>query len=250
MLILTLIAPAVALSAPDIPAGEAAQQYNAANGFYRDGRFEEAVNAYNELIESGIVNPDLFYNASNASYRSGSLGLAILYLERAMKLAPSDSDILANLAYLNSIKTDSEPENNNAVTAFLSRRYNAININAAALWSGISFALAMLLLTAALYTYGWKRSGAYSAAAVLGIIALFALGILVHKIRYDALVVEAIVMTEKADAFSGPGEDNTHIFTIHEGTKIVIERSQDDWNLIRLSSGAGGWIHGDVIEKI
>ena len=139
---------------------------------------------------------------------------------------------------------------NNAVTAFLLRRYNAININAAALWSGISFALAMLLLTAALFVSGWKRTGAFATAGLLGVIVLFALGILVHKIRYDATITEAIVMTEKADAFSGPGEDNTHIFTIHEGTKIVVERSQDDWNLVRLSSGAGGWIRGDVMEEI
>ena len=57
-------------------------------------------------------------------------------------------------------------------------------------------------------------------------------------------------MADEASAYSGPDIDNIHIFTIHEGTKVVIERSQDDWNLVRLMSGAGGWIRDGLMEPI
>lgn len=55
---------------------------------------------------------------------------------------------------------------------------------------------------------------------------------------------------DEAKAYSGPGKENTNIFTINESTKVAIERGQNSWNLIRFKSGAGGWIHSDWMEEI
>jgi uncharacterized protein YgiM (DUF1202 family) len=118
------------------------------------------------------------------------------------------------------------------------------------LWSGISFALAMLFLTASLFTGGWKRFVSVSVAGMLIFVFIAATGVLIHKAHRNATVIEAVIMDEEASAYSGPGTDNTHIFTIHEGTKVTLERSQDGWNLIRLSSGAGGWIAADSMEYL
>jgi uncharacterized protein YgiM (DUF1202 family) len=133
---------------------------------------------------------------------------------------------------------------------FISSRYNAINLNDTALISGVSFAFAMLLATVGLFLVSWRRRIIFGISVALGLVFLFSTGILLQKMQGDKTTVEAVVMTEEADAYSGPGEENTHIFTIHEGTKIIIERSQGDWNLIRLKSGAGGWIKSNFIEKI
>ena len=226
------------------------ERYNEAGALYRAGDFGNALTVYEKLIESGISNPDLYYNASNAAYRIGSLGTAILFLERARRLAPSDKDILANLAYLNSVKTDQETEQSNVVLAFLSRCYDAVNVNAAALWSGIAFAAALILATGALYVAGWKRLTLLPAALVCLLVFFTATGALVQKAHRQATIVEAVVLAEEAPAYSGPGIENTHIFTLHEGTKVTIEREQDTWSLIRLGSGAGGWIKADLMERI
>jgi len=229
---------------------QAAELYNQAGTLYQNDKFSEALNIYEELIDNGITNPDLYYNASNAAYRSGSLGKAILYLERSIKLAPSDPDAISNLIYLNSLKKDSEPPNGNVVMAFLSRQYNSINVNSAALWSGMSFALAMLLATGALFLKNWKRTTSIGLSLFCALAFIVSTGLFVHKIHRNNTVIEAIVMMDEAEAYSGPGKENTHIFTINEGTKVVIERGQDSWNLIRLKSGAGGWIHSDCMEEI
>ena len=75
-------------------------------------------------------------------------------------------------------------------------------------------------------------------------------GLFTHKIHKNNTVIEAIIMIDEAEAYSGPGKENTHIFTINEGTKVVIDRGQNSWNLIRLKSGAGGWVQSDCMEKI
>jgi len=229
---------------------EAASHYNRAGALYRDGKYKEALEVYEQIIEQDIANPDLYYNAANAAYRSDSLGKAILYLERALRLAPSDEDILVNLAFINSIKMDKEPENDNPVVAFIVSHYNAININSAALWSGFSFALAMLCVTVLLFLDNWKRLTAAALAVLCGLIFMVSTGTLIDKIHHRNTVVEAVIMVDTVKAYSGPGTENTHIFTVHEGTKVVIERRQDSWNLIRLKSGAGGWIETDAMERI
>ena len=229
---------------------EAASHYNQAGALFRDGKFAEALAKYEQLMDAGITHPDLYYNAGNASYRNKTIGKAVLYLERALRLDPSDADVLANLAFINSIKQDKEPVSDNPVLAFFSQHYNAVNSNSAARWSGISFALTMLCATGILFVDGWKRLTAVGAALLCCLVFLVSTGMLIEKVHERNTVVEAVILDESARAFSGPGTDNTHIFTVHEGTKVVIERSQDSWNLIRLKSGAGGWITADVMEKI
>jgi len=249
ILILLFAAPA-SQTAYGLSTAEAASRYNQAGALYREGKFRESLEQYEQLLNGGIAAPDLYYNAANAAYRGNSIGKAVLYLERALRLDPSDPDALANLAFINRIKQDKEPTNDNPVVSFLARHYSAININDAALWSGISFVIIMLCATGMLFTAGWWRLVELTVVVLFSILFFLSTGTLIEKVHTRDTVIEAVIMSDTAKAFSGPGEENTHIFTVHEGTKVVIERRQDSWSLIRLKSGAGGWIQADTMENI
>jgi hypothetical protein len=228
----------------------AAARYNQAGALYRGGRFEEALELYESLIAGGVRNPDLYYNAANAAYRTGNVGKAVLYLERALRLSPSDQDALANLEFINSVKQDKESPGGNAVSAFLERWYGSITINGAAVWSGILFVVVMACATCALFFPGWKRTVLISSAAAFFLSFAACTGVLIQKTHHAATTTEAVVMAREIDVYSGPGRENTHIFSLHEGTKVVIERRQDAWWLIRLKSGVGGWAAGDSLEVL
>lgn len=59
--------------------------------------YTQATSLYRQLIqEHGIVNPELYFNLANAFALSGDVGRAIINYRRALRLAPSDPDILAN----------------------------------------------------------------------------------------------------------------------------------------------------------
>ena len=62
-----------------------------ANQAYKEGRFETAVDGYNQLIQSGHGNGHVYYNLGNAYIRSGQLGEAILNYERARLVLPNAS---------------------------------------------------------------------------------------------------------------------------------------------------------------
>src|SRR4051812_8430889 len=68
-----------------------------ANQAFDQGRYQEAVDGYQELVRSGQWNAGLFYNLGNAWFRLGDFGHAILNYERALALEPRHPEAQANL---------------------------------------------------------------------------------------------------------------------------------------------------------
>ena len=92
-------------------AGAAAGQYNEANALYRAGNFAAARRSYLEVVDSGVEDARIYYNLGNACFKSGKLGEAILWYERARRLLPHDEDIEANLRFSNLVKQGPRPAN-------------------------------------------------------------------------------------------------------------------------------------------
>ena len=76
------------------------------NQLYENGRFQEASQTYQQLVDLGVEHENLFYNLGNAYYKSGDLGRAVLNYERARRMAPRDADIRANLDFARSLALD------------------------------------------------------------------------------------------------------------------------------------------------
>ena len=92
-------------------AGAAAGQYNEANALYRAGDFAAARRMYLEVVDAGVEDARIYYNLGNACFKSGKLGEAILWYERARRLLPHDEDIEANLRFANLVKQGPRPAN-------------------------------------------------------------------------------------------------------------------------------------------
>jgi len=67
------------------------------NQLYESKLYLEASQTYQQLIDIGLKDHTLYYNLGNAYFKQNDLGQAILNYERAMQLAPRDTDIRANL---------------------------------------------------------------------------------------------------------------------------------------------------------
>ncbi|HHE38945.1 MAG TPA: SH3 domain-containing protein, partial [Candidatus Cloacimonetes bacterium] len=61
---------------------------------------------------------------------------------------------------------------------------------------------------------------------------------------------EAVLISQSAVGFSGPSNEFTRVFTIHEGMIFDIEKEENNWSLIKLTNGLGGWIESKNLEKI
>ena len=224
--------------------------FNEANGRYRSGDFDGARRAYLQVVESGVQDARLFYNLANANFKSGRLGEAILWYERAYKLSPRDEDIVANLRFAHQVKKDRDPPaNGNAVSLFLTKAFFYPTLSELSLF----FAMGWMGLLGLLGWRVWGRSTQVVWLISLSICALLTvggIGWLSFRLYHQASEVSAIALAEVVTARSGPDVDQTEVFIMHEGTKVRVVRSEGDWSLVRLQNGLGGWVRVDQIEPI
>ena len=89
--ILTIALPIVAAQAQPSAAD--------ADALARDGKYAEAADAYEAVLNTGMESADLYYNLGYSYFKQGMLGKAILNFERCQRLNPSDPDVTANLAH-------------------------------------------------------------------------------------------------------------------------------------------------------
>ncbi len=238
-------------SAASSPAGTAAAaRYNKANALYRQGDYAQAAAGYEEVFGQGVRNGAVYYNLGNAYYKAGQLGRAILAYERALRLLADDEDVLANLRFVNALKVDRDPEpERNIVVRFLSAWYRSLSADVLAL------AFTLCLFACATAGVAWlfvshRRVMWICLLVILGGGLLSAGGLLSIKIHDREAVEQAVILVEEAVGRSGPGEDYLKVFTLHEGTKVTIDREEGGWYLVRLPNGMGGWAASRAMEKI
>jgi len=62
--------------------------------------------------------------------------------------------------------------------------------------------------------------------------------------------VEAIIFSEKSEVKNAPTMNSDKIFMLHEGTKVLVLDSVDNWKKIRISDGKIGWIISDELKLL
>ncbi len=81
-------------------ATELSAQNNLAQAYqhFQEGKYNDALNIYEEAMNSITDDPELYYNAGCTALRMADYGKAILYLEKALRYDSSVEDAQINLA--------------------------------------------------------------------------------------------------------------------------------------------------------
>nr|WP_321452223.1 tetratricopeptide repeat protein [uncultured Carboxylicivirga sp.] len=227
-------------------------RFEEANNHYINGEFNEAIQTYNEILQTGMESGNLYYNLGNAYYKNGELANAILNYERARLLKPHDKDIQYNLELAYSQTADKIDD----VGEFIFTKWITSFRNKATsdfwAYAGIGFFI-LTLIAAALYIYSrsviLKKIGFY-----LGIIFLFHVIVTISfSYRQRAKLINrdhAIVFSPTVAVKSSPDESGTEIFILHEGTKVEVKSTLGTWKEIEMGNGNIGWIKEDAITII
>lgn len=226
--------------------------FSVASTFYAEGNYQSAGEHYEAILVRGFESAEVYYNLGNCYYSQENYPRAILNFERALLLNPGDDNIEYNLAKARIFTIDKIEE----IPQFVIRRWiNSVIIlmhsNAWAIVSLVAFIvmLAMFLLYFLSTNISRKRAGFYIAIIALIISA----GSYYLASKSKQLVVNsngAIVMSATVTAKGSPRDSGTDLFIIHEGTKVAIVNSLDDWYEIKLSDGKQGWLRSNAIEPI
>ena len=231
------------------PLAFAQSDFELANAAYADGRYEEAVSLYQAMIDE---QPDavLYYNLGNARFKQGELAQAILNYERALRLKPNYKDAQYNLAFAQSKITDNIVEHD----FFLSSWTRAVrNCLKETTWLILSICLFILALAGVLlFLLGrepWLRKTAFHVAWIALLFSLIS-GLNAWSLHQrDSLRNEAIITQGVVNAKSSPDRSGTDLFTLHEGTKVMIRETLGEWSNVRVGSNEG-WIRSTNLERI
>jgi hypothetical protein len=223
-----------------------------ANALYAEGKYAEASQAYLQLEESGKVNSALFYNAGNAFYRQGEIAKAILYYERALRLAPDDEDTRYNLELANLQIVDKiEPIPQFFVVAWIQSFCNLLDVDTWGVAGASLFAATLTLALVVLFGRTPRRKKLSFALAVACLsLSIVATCVAVREKRHINSHTEAIVYAPVTSVKASPDAGGVDLFVLHEGTKVQRLETIGSWEKIKTADGNQGWLPTSVIENI
>lgn len=240
------------LSAAALHAETAEQAFDQANQLYQQGKFTDAIEKYEAILQSGLVSAELYYNLGNAYYKTGNIGKAILNYERALRLQPNDDDIVHNLQLANLMLTDRiEPTPRLFIWDWWEGIKGAFSLSGITWIAYVIFLLVLGSIATVLLagTYALRRVGfsaALGGAVLLGIALVIFFGKLDDVQRSDLAIVTANITTIK----NSPDPKSTDAFVLHSGVKVLITDRVNEWLKIRLADGKVGWIERNACEVI
>ena len=212
---------------------------------YTTGRYAEARERYEQLVQKGHQDPALFYDLGNACFRLNQLGRAIWAYERALRLDPDHPEARHNLTLARDtvasrVKDKVVGARRPSLTA---RLVAAVPVNTATIvfllvwWALFGGLIALVLLPRgvlhAILIVGVVLAGV--ASAVLGTIYL-------QGVRLESGTHEAIVLEDTVPVREGPRGVAVKTFEVHAGLRVEVAAREDSWLKIRLPNGLEGWV--------
>jgi tetratricopeptide (TPR) repeat protein len=223
------------------------------NKYYQNGQYEEALGAYQKILDTGFESGPLYYNMGNCCYKLSRIGRSILFYERAKKSISSDEDLTANLTMANLALVDKiEPQPEFFLFKIVRAAVHLIPKPVMVILLIASYLLAVgLFILWMLARKSLARLLGLRGAAVFGIFcAVFGI-LLIGQVSENATRREAVILRGKVDVMSGPGgQTGTEVFSLHEGTKVMLDRESGEWIEIILPDRKVGWVKKDVLGII
>ncbi len=211
---------------------------------YKAEKYQDAVNSWMKILESNHHSDALYYNLGNAHYKLNNIGPSIYYYEKALQLAPHDSDIKNNLAFSQNATIDSiEP----LPETIFYKWYNSLSgILTFDGWAicvvvfTISFVLLFLLYY---FSYSEGKKRLFFVSSLFTIIFLLGSLTIAFSTYNDSVKNQpAIIFSESISIKSAPSLGSEAAFELHEGTKVQIIARDGDWVRIEIANGKDGWI--------
>jgi tetratricopeptide (TPR) repeat protein len=236
----------------EVRAQEQSDGFKTGNEMYSAGKYQEALDSWLSLYNSGFHTAELEYNIGNAYFKLENVPVSILFYERALLLKPADEDILYNLQIARTLAVDKFSE---IPDLFFITWFNFISLylstNTWAISGLVTFILFLVMLSLYFYSknYRLKVAGFWTALFML----LFSVFSIAFSARNNKLVYKsdkAIIMSPQVNGKSSPDESGTDLFLLHEGTKVTTGEKVGDWFEIRLSDGNKGWVPSNSLEKL
>ena len=222
------------------------------NALYNDGKYIEAIDKYTAILDTGNHSASLYFNLGNAHYKLNHIAPSIYYYEKALQLSPNDQEIKNNMVFAKNMTidaVDTVPE-----AGFSKIINNVTNFMSFEDWAKLAVVSVMLFVILFLiYYFAYSSSRkrlAFIGSTVSLSLLMVTLSFAFQKYSLDKKDKPAIIFVQEAQIKSEPNLRSEESFKLHEGTKVQILDTVNNWKKIKLTDGKTGWISNEDIKEL
>lgn len=228
------------------------QPFKQANEDYRKGKYAEAAQGYESILKGNKESAEVYFNLGNAYYKLGKIAPAIYNFEKALQLDPHNKDIKTNLGFAQRMAIDDiKAVPKTGISRMVYNWAGTYHYDTWA-WAAVAFAAGSLL-----FFIGYYLSGTTLLKRIFFVTMCLAIVLMLISIIFGFFVRSeaskdrpAIVFAEVVSAKAEPNASASDAFLLHEGTKVNVIDSLDNWKKIELADDTNGWIEKDAIKEL
>ncbi|MFI2741518.1 tetratricopeptide repeat protein [Zhouia sp. PK063] len=225
--------------------------FTKANTAYNNAKYQDAINDYLQINKNGVESAELYFNLGNAYYKINKIAPSIYYYQKALKLDPGNQDIKNNLAFANNMTIDAIDANpDSGLSASANKLIGTFTYNT---WGIIAIVFIFGFIALFLLYYFTGHHTKKRIFFATGIIALLLCIISVcfgfHEKSEVKSNRQAIIFQKEVAVKAEPNNHSSEAFTLHEGTKVKITSSLNNWRQIELADGKTGWLTQSTIKE-
>ena len=226
--------------------------FDQGNKQYAAENFQQAIDSWKLIEKTGNVSANMYYNLGNAYYKLNKIGPSIYYYEKALQLAPNDKDIKNNLGFAQNARVDAiEALPKNFIAKTYERLYSIATFDT---WAKVSVVLSIISVLAFLLYYFVSQSGKkrlFLLTSVAGLLLLFVSLAMAYS-TYNNLnkVQPAIIFEERVDVKNEAKLGSETNFVLHEGSKVTILETRENWVRIIIANGKEGWLPSETLKTL
>lgn len=217
---------------------------------YDAAKYDDAIKLWLSAGEYNSLSADALYNIGNASYRSGSPGIAALYYRRALDRDVNHEEARQNLRYIErkygSISVQ-RPDYQFTLTKLSLGTWKAL------LWAGLWLCLLGILVFPATQ----RGAAVRFPAMIVLIIAPFIVSIGFIGWRYfpsDSQFApvsrQAVIVVDGAVLHADAARTSPEVIDAPPGSLCEVIRETGDWAYVAFTNKTRGWVPTESIEKI
>ena len=219
---------------------------------YNDGKYAEAIDKYNAILDSGEHSEALYFNLGNAHYKLNNIAPSIYYYEKALQLSPNDADVINNMAFAKNMTIDAiDVIPDVGFSKIINNVIHLLSFDDWAILAVVSVLLFVVLFLFYYFTYSTSKKRLAFIGSLASLFIMFLTLTLAFQ-KYNLVKKDkpAIVYVQESQVKSEPNLRSKEAFRLHEGTKVQILDTVNDWKKIKLTDGKIGWISSQDIKEL
>lgn len=226
--------------------------FDKANELYTQENYEQAAQAYEELLHTEQHSVELYFNLGNAYYKLNAIAPAIYNYEKALLLEPNNKEVKNNLKFAQNMTIDEIVETPKVgLSEWIQDFTSVYHYN---VWAKIAIGFSFLVLLAFIGYYFISRimlKRLFFGLAILCIVgSAITVMIAVFERNQNEKHNPAIVFAESVALTGEPKSGSKTVMLLHEGTKVLLLETLDDYYKVELLNGTEGWLLKNSVKAL